>query len=101
MEEQEKRNKRIRKISRPKHLDLRTRRGRKRVKSLFQQEGQEHMFYKPGKPTQTFGTNFPNLLDNLKKTKSPSPTTNQMTSLNKRYTVISDKNLKTLPFGPL
>ena len=83
-EEQEKRNKRIRKISRPKQLDLRTQRGRKRVKSLFLQEGQQHMVYKPGKHTQTFGTNFPNLCDNLKKAESPSPATTPRTSLKER-----------------
>ena len=88
-EEQEKRNERIRKISRPKQLDLRTQRGRKRVKSLFLQEGQQHMVYKPGKHTQTFGTNFPNLLDNLKKTESPSPTATQRTSLKERLEVFN------------
>ena len=71
MEEQEKSNKRIRKISRSKQRDLRTQRGQKIVKSLFLQEGQQHMVYKPGKHTQTFGTNFPNLLDNLKKHRVP------------------------------
>ena len=36
------------------------------IMKLFLQEGQ-HMVYKPGKDTQTFGTNFLNILDSLKK----------------------------------
>ena len=39
------------------------------VIKLFQQEGQQHMVYKPEKDTQTFGTNFPNILDSLKKNR--------------------------------
>ena len=84
MEEQEKSNKQIRKISHSKQQDLRIQRGQKIVKSLFLQEGQQHMVYKPGKHTQTFGTNFPNLLDNIKKTESALPTSTRRTSLKER-----------------
>ena len=55
------------------------------VMKLFLQEGQQHMVYKPGKDAQTFGTNFPNILDSLKKkTESPFPTTTPRTSLKER-----------------
>ena len=51
------------------------------VMKSFLQEGQQHVVYKPGKHTQTFGTNFPN---SLKKTESSFPTTTPRTSLRER-----------------
>ena len=86
------------KYRRPERLNLRQRKKRKGVKSLFLSEGDEHRVYKPGSISndQTPGTRFANVIDAALAQKAATPTSTSHTgsSLKERQ-VEFDLHIKT------
>ena len=83
------------KFRRPERLNLRERKKRRGVKSLFLSEGEQHMVYKPGND-QTPGTRFVNVIDAAlaQKAATPTPTSHTGSSLKERQMEF-DLHIKT------